>query len=456
MEVFWLELILILLLIVANGFFSGAEIAVVSVRRSRIEQLIAEGSPSARVVGRLKEDADRFLATVQIGITLVGTLASVVGGASAVEHLTPIFQNSGIPLIQEWGGTLALGTVVLVISYLSLVLGELVPKSLALRTPERVACIVARPLEWLSRLFALVVKFLTASSNVVLWLTGSGAKTTEALVSEEEVRYLVREGAEKGVFDDTEREFIQSVFDFADTAVRQVMTPRTEVHALEIQTPCATALQTMIESGCSRMPVYDKDLDHISGIVHLKELLRVQAQGKTGGLPDVLHPAYFVPDSMQISHLFRDLQVRRTQMAIVVNEFGTVIGLATVEDILEEIVGEIRDEYDQEEERPIQDLGNGRWLVEGGVPLSDLQEQYHMPVEETAAYRTLAGFLLARLERIPRGGETMIHEGYRFTIMKMEGRRIAQIQIEQLAPPPAPSISTSENHQPSSALRSEA
>ena len=199
-----------------------------------------------------------------------------------------------------------------------------------------------------------------------------------------------------------------------------------------------------------------KDLDHISGIVHLKELLRVQAQGKTGGLPDVLHSAYFVPDSMQISHLFRELQVRRTQMAIVVNEFGTVIGLATVEDILEEIVGEIRDEYDQEEERPIQDLGNGRWLVEGGVPLSDLQEQYHMPVEETAAYRTLAGFLLARLERIPRGGETMIHEGYRFTIMKMEGRRIAQIQIEQLAPPPAPSISTSENHQPSSALRSEA
>ena len=197
MEVFWLELILILLLIVANGFFSGAEIAVVSVRRSRIDQLIADGSPSALVVGRLKDDADRFLATVQIGVTVVGTLASVVGGASAVEYLTPIFQNSGLPIIQEWAGLLALGMVVLVISYLSLVLGELVPKSLALRYPEQLACAVARPLDLLSRLFSLVVKFLTASSNVMLWLTGSGAKTTEALVSEEEVRYLCAKAQRK-------------------------------------------------------------------------------------------------------------------------------------------------------------------------------------------------------------------------------------------------------------------
>jgi putative hemolysin len=445
MEVFWLELVLILLLIVANGLFSGAELAVVSVRRSRIDQLIEEGVPSARVVGRLKEEADRFLATVQIGVTVVGTLASVVGGASAVEYLTPILHGSDLPIVQEWAGFLALGLVVLVISYLSLVLGELVPKSLALRYPEQLACAVARPLELLSRLFSLIVKFLTASSNVVLWLTGSGAKTIEALVSEEEVRYLVREGAEKGVFDDTEQEFIQSVFDFAGTTVRQVMTPRTEVHALQIRTPCAAALQAMIDSGFSRMPVYDSDLDHISGIIHIKELLRAQAQGSTACLPDILHAAYFVPDSMQISHLFRDLQVRRTQMAVVVNEFGTVIGLATVEDLLEEIVGEIRDEYDQDEERPIQELGNGRWLVEGGVPLSDLREQYDVPVEETNSYRTLAGFLLACLKAIPRGGETVTHEGYRFTIMKMEGRRIAQVLVEQLAPPPAPSVSTSEN-----------
>jgi putative hemolysin len=392
---------------------------------------------------------------VQIGITLVGTLASVVGGASAVEYLTPIFQSSDLPLVQEWAGVLVLGIVVLVISYLSLVLGELVPKSLALRYSERIACVVARPLDFLSRLFSIVVKILTASSNLVLRLTGSGAKTTEALVSEEEVRYLVREGAEKGVFDDTEQEFIQSVFDFADTPVRQVITPRTEMHAVEVQTPCAAALQAMIDSGFSRMPVYEGDLDHIVGIVHIKELLRAQAQGGTACLPNLLHPAYFVPDSMQISHLLRELQLRRTQMALVVNEFGTVIGLATVEDILEEIVGEIRDEYDQDEEQPIQDLGNGMWLVEGAVPLSDLQEQYHVPVEETASYRTLAGFMLARLARIPRGGEIVTHQGYRFTIMKMEGRRIAQVKIERLATTAPPSASVGEDKQETNTLRAE-
>src|SRR5262245_40232663 len=232
---FWFETVLIVLLIVANGFFSGSEIAIVSVRRSRIDQLITEGHISAQVVARLKDDSDRFLATVQIGITLVGSLASAVGGASAVEYLEPIFRQSSLPFLQEWGGILSLGTVVVVISYLSLVLGELVPKSLALRYPERIACAVARTLELFSRMFSIVVRLLTSSSNVLLFLCGSSARATEELVSEEEVKYLVREGAQKGVFDDTEREFIHSVFDFADTFVREVMAPRTEIHALEIQ-----------------------------------------------------------------------------------------------------------------------------------------------------------------------------------------------------------------------------
>src|SRR5262249_17467557 len=283
-----------------------------------------------------------------------------------------------------------------------------------------------------SRIFSVVVRLLTASSNLLLFLSGSGAKSTEALVSEEEVKYLVREGAEKGVFDDTEKEFIHSVFDFADTSVREVLTPRTEIHALEVQTSCAEALHKMIESGFSRMPVYEEDLERIIGIVHIKELLRAQEQGQTVSLRDFLHPAYFVPDSMQISHLLRELQVRRTHMAIVVNEFGTVIGLATIEDILEEIVGEIRDEFDVDEEQPVQEIGEGVLLVEGGVALSELKEQHHLPLEETVSYRTLAGLLLARLERIPRGGESVVHEGHRLTIVEMDGRRIAKVKVEKL------------------------
>ncbi len=435
---FWFDAALIFILIIVNGFFSGAEIAIVSVRRSRVDQLIEEGQASAKVVGRLKDDSDRFLATVQVGITLVSSLASAVGGASAIEFLKPYFQQSEIAFLREWGEFLALSLVVLIISYLSLVLGELVPKTLALRYPERIACAVARPLDVLSRIFSWLVKVLTASSNILLFLTGNGARSTEALVSEEEVKYMIREGAEQGVFDDTEKEFIHSVFDFADTSVREIITPRTEIHALEVQTSCDEALHQMIESGFSRMPVYEEDLDRIIGIVHIKELLRAREQGRTAQLRDFLHPAHFVPDSMQISHLLSDLQVRRAHMAIVVNEFGTVIGVATIEDILEEIVGEIRDEFDVDEEQPIQRLTEGVLLVEGGVPLSDLASEHGLPFKETNDYRTIAGLLLARLERIPRGGESIVHEGHRLTIVDMEGRRISRVKIESAEPTPVP------------------
>ncbi len=429
---FWLGTTLIVLLILANGFFSGAEIAIVSVRRSRIDQLAQQGQKSALIVARLKDDADRFLATVQIGVTLVGSLASALGGASAVAYLGPLLQQSGIPFLQEWAGVLAIGIAVVTISYLSLVFGELVPKSLALRYPEPIACAVARPLDLISRVFVVAVKLLTASSNLLLFLSGSGTKSTEALVSEEEVKYLIKEGAQKGIFDQTEQEFIHSVFDFADTSVQEVLTPRTAIHALEVQTPCAEALHAMIESGFSRMPVYEEDLEHIIGIVHIKELLHAHEQGQTASLRDFLHTAYFVPDSMQISHLLRELQVRRTHMAVVVNEFGTVIGIATIEDLLEEIVGEIRDEFDVNEVQPVQELSKGVLLIAGGVALSDLKEQHGLPVEETANYHTLAGFLLARLERIPKGGEAVLHQRYRFTIAAMDGRRIAQVRVEKL------------------------
>jgi len=436
---FWLEAAIILLLILANGFFSGSEMAIISVRRSRIDQLAENGHKSAQVVAHLKDDSDRFLATVQVGITLVGSLASALGGASAIEFLRPIFQQSESAFLRQWGEAIALGVIVLIISYLSLVLGELVPKTLALRYSEQIALFVARPLDILSRMLSAIVRFLTASSNLLLFFTGTGAKSTEALISEEEVRYLVSEGAEKGVFDDTEKEFIHSVFDFADTSVREILTPRTEIHGLEVSTSASEALHEMIESGFSRIPVYEEDLDHIIGIVHIKELLKAREHGEATSLRNLLHSAYFVPDSMQISHLLRELQVKRSHMAIVVNEFGTVIGIATIEDIMEEIVGEIRDEYDEDEEQPVQEIAAGVFLVEGGVALSELKEEHSIPLEETQSYRTLAGFLLARLERIPRGRETVVHEGYRFTIVEMDGRRIAKVRVEK-TDPAGPSI----------------
>ena len=195
------------------------------------------------------------------------------------------------------------------------------------------------------------------------------------------------------------------------------------------------------------MPVYEEDLDQILGIVHIKELLRAQARGQAADLRDFLHPAHFVPDSMPISHLLKELQEQRTHMALVVNEFGTIIGLVTTEDLLEEIVGEIHDEFDGEEEQPIQELSPGIVVVEGGMTLSELHEHHHLPVEETPAYRTVAGFLLARLGRIPNEGETMLHEDYRLTVVAMDGRRIAKVKMEKLgeqSPPPAAALETQE------------
>lgn len=427
---FWFEVTLILLLILVNGFFAGSEMAIIAMRRSRIDQLVHQGQVSAHVVGQLKDDPARFLATLQIGVTVVGSLASVIGGASAHEYLGPLFHQSGIAFVQQWSEVLSLGVVVVVISYLSLVAGELVPKSLALRYPEQVACAVARPLALFSRLFSVVVRLLTASSRVLL--PRSGTNSIEALVSEEEVKYLIREGAENGVFDDTEKDFIHGVFTFANTSVRKVLTPRTEVCAVEARTSCDVALQKMIDSGFSRLPVYEGDLERIIGIVHIKELLRTHEQRQTLSLHAFVHPAYFVPDSMQISHLLRELQVRRAHMAVVINEFGTVIGVATIEDVLEEIVGEIRDEFDQDEDQPVQEIGESVLLVEGGVTLNHLKEQYHLPVVETASYRTLAGLLLSRLERIPKGGECVVHDDYLFTIEEMNDHRIVKVRVEKL------------------------
>jgi putative hemolysin len=240
----------------------------------------------------------------------------------------------------------------------------------------------------------------------------------------------VHEGARHGIFDEAERQLIHSVFEFTDTSVREVMIPRAEVHAVEASTALPDILKTLVETGFSRMPVFRNDLDHVVGVVHIKDLLREIEKPQPAPLTAVMHPAFFVPDSMQISDLLRELQSRRTHMAVVVNEFGTVIGLVTIEDLLEEIVGEIRDEFDVDEEQPIQELPDGSLLVQGSLPLTDLKARYGTPFDETADFRTVAGFVLARLKRFPKGGEALSEAGYKMTVVVLDGRRLRKIRIE--------------------------
>ena len=431
LENVWFEAILILILILANGFFAASEIAMIATRKSRIDALLERGVKAAAAVARLKNDPDRFLATVQIGVTVVSSLASAIGGAAAIGFLKPKIDSLPLPLIPRWGEAIAILIVVLPISYLSLVLGELVPKSLALRFSEQIACLVARPIDFLSRISAFLVKALTASSNAVLWVFGSKENEGASFISVDEVKSLIREGAAKGIFNETEKELIHSVFEFADTAVKAVMVPRTEIHALEAHASLAEVAKSFIESGFSRIPVYEVELDRIIGILYNKDIFKALQDKSEFHMRDYLNPAFFVPSSLPISELLKQLQRRRLAIALVVNEFGEVEGLATLEDLLEEIVGEIRDEYDREERGPVERLPDGSMVIQGSALLKDLKSDYDLPFEESPDYHTLAGFVLDKLKRIPRGGERVEHNGYRLTIVDMEGRRIVKIKLEE-------------------------
>jgi putative hemolysin len=421
----------IVTLIVLNGFFSGAEIAVVSLRRTRLGQLVDEGRRGAQRLMVLKNDSARFLATIQIGVTFLGSMASVIGGASAVAIVEPVLRNLPVPHIGSVAEPIALVLTVMVISYLSLVIGELVPKSLALHYTEGLACFSAPIIYRTSQLFSPLIRVLQCSTQAVLRAFGREHAPPEVLFSEEEVKRIVREGTDQGIFDEAEHQLIRSVFEFTDTSVREVMVPRADMHAVELHAPVEDVMRGLLESGFSRAPVYNQDLDHIVGVVHIKDLLRNSQKDANATLSASMRPALFVPDSMQISDLLRDIQTKRAQMAVVLNEFGTVIGLATIEDLLEEIVGEIRDEFDIDEELPVQHLPDGSLLVDGSVLLEDLKENYGLPLEETPDYRTLAGFVLARLRRIPKGGEAFKYEGLQMTIVTVDDRRLRKVRIER-------------------------
>jgi len=431
-EDLWLEIIVILALILANGFFAASEIAMIAVRKSRIDALLERGYRSAAAVARLKNDPDRFLATVQIGVTVVSSFASAIGGAAAIAYLKPQLAASASSFISQWAEAIALLIVVLPISYLSLVFGELVPKSLALRFSEQIACFVARPIELLARISSIFVKALTVSSNLVLRIFGGNENESASFISVDEVKSLIREGAAKGIFNETEKELIHSVFEFTDTPVKAVMIPRTEIHAIEVHASLADVAKSFVDSGFSRIPVFENELDTIIGILYNKDVFKALQEKSDFRIRDHLHPAIFVPSTLPISELLKQLQRRRLAMALVVNEFGEIEGLVTLEDLVEEIVGEIRDEYDREERGPVERLPDGSMVIQGSALLKDLKTDFDLPFEDSADYHTLAGFLLSRLKRIPRGGEWIEENGYKMTIVDMEGRRIVKIKLERL------------------------
>jgi len=435
MDTIWLELVLIAVAILANGFFAGSEIALVSSRVSRLAQLRQEAVTGAVKAMSLKERPEAFLATIQIAITAVGTLASAVGGATAIEALTPWLVGLGLPGATHWAEPVAIGVVVLAITYVSLVIGELVPKAFALRNPERIACLIAPAILWLNRISAAPVRALTASANTVLRVFGQGKAKESPFISEEEVRYLVREGAAKGIFEKVEGELVHNVFEFADTIVSEIMTPRPHVLGLDVATPAEDVLRRAVEIGHSRIPVYRESFEQPVGIVVIKDLLRAAAQGAPVPLPDLVRPPLFVPETARISFLLREFQRHRQNLAVVVDEYGGVVGLVTLEDVIEEIVGEIREEDEAGTPPFARRLPDGSRVLDGLASVRDVRALLALPIEESKDYRTVAGFLIHSLGVIPKPGASVTLGGYRWTVVDMEGPKITKVKVERFPRP---------------------
>ncbi|MFI5304720.1 MAG: hemolysin family protein [Nitrospiria bacterium] len=429
-----LDLTIIFLLILASGFFSCTEIAIIAARKTQIKKKAEDGDASARIIHSFHKDMERFLASVQIGLTIISSTAAAIGGVISVEVLKPIFQEIPNPAIQKISEGLSVAIVVIFVSYCTLTLGELVPKSLALRYPDKIALAMAKPMNILYKIFLPLAKVLTYSSRVVL----KPFKISKNIIenthgSEEEIKLMLKEGREQGLIDQTEQELIHSVFEFTDISVKEVMVPRPKIHALDINTSEEDLLKYAAEHKFSRYPVFKRGINEIIGLLNYKNIFESLANKQPLVLKNMLHPAYFVPETMKVSHLLKELQRRRMQMAIVINEYGSVEGLVTMEDLIEEIVGEIRDEYDTEE-KPVERLKDGSLLIDASLSVRDLNMDYKLPIPESGEYETLGGFVLSQLQNMPRGGEIIQFGDYKYTIVDMDMRRIVKVKVEKIKP----------------------
>jgi putative hemolysin len=397
--------LIILALVILNGVFSAAEMAVVSLRGSRLNALVASGSARARAVKQLRENPERFLATVQIGITVVSTVASAFGGASIAERLQPILQP--VPWLGRYAEPLAIALVVALVSYLSLVVGELIPKSLALRFGERYALWIAKPLLALSWIARPLVWFLTASSNLILRLFGDHTTFVESRISPEELQNLVEEAAEGGAVDRNAGEIASRALDFADLAAAQVMVPRSQVVALPRSAPDDEVRRIILEQGHTRMPVYDGTVDNVVGYVTVKDILARSLGKERLVLQDILRPAYFVVETMRTVDLLNEMKRRRMQLAIVVDENGSMSGIITLEDLIEELVGEIFNEHDAEAKEIIRAESDGAFIVDGQAPVREVNRKLDLDLPEGEGWSTIAGLCIELCGRIPEVGEVL-------------------------------------------------
>jgi putative hemolysin len=430
---FLLELLLIGLLILINGFFAGAEIAVVSARRARIQVRAAKGDRNARALLELKADLDGFLATVQVGVTVVGTLASAVGGVAAIERLEPLVAALPYGWAAALAEPLAVATVVCGIAYLSLVIGELVPKSLAVRHADAIALRLARPILALRRLTRPAVAVLTASSGMFLRLLRQKEAVDRPFHTLDDLKVIVTEAEEQGV---VHGELMSGAMEFHDREVREVMTPHTRIVAIPLAASLDEALRRIRQSGHTRFPVYREGLDDVLGFVYARDVYEAALRGAQAELASITRPALMVPWNKPATTLLAEMRAGRVHMALVVDEHGSTLGLVTMEDLLEVIVGEIHDEHEAPT-ASVTMLADGSLEADGGSSLRDLNAEFGLTLPQSEEYLTIAGLVFHRLGAIPRGGETVQVPPYRIQVLAMDGHRIARVHVETVGQPAA-------------------
>lgn len=436
MDTVLVEIVVIAITIVLNGFFACSEFAIISIRKSRVAQLVDEGDKRARLIEALQQDPHRLLAVVQVGVTLTGATASTMGGIIAVDYLRPWLQSLDIGILAHAAEPVAITCMVIMISYLLLILGELVPKAIGLQYADAIALRVAKPISVLSRVASVLVTLLTVSSKAVMRLLRIPANQ-EPFISREEVQHIVAEGHESGVFSESEHEYIRNVFEFTHTCVREVMVPRTRMVAIDLAAPRDQVVATLLDNMYSRYPVYRGSIEEIAGVVHGKDILGRLVAGEQLDLVAIMLPPVFVPEGKKVNELLKEMQHSRNQMVLVVDEYGGLSGLVTTEDLIEELVGEIEDEHDVGEQPNIMRMEDGSLIVDGLLSVFDLADALEIKLEEELPFETVAGMILQELGRFPLKGETVEWHGYRFLCEEVTQTAVLKVRVTAIARGPS-------------------
>ncbi len=429
----WIEIVLIVLLVILNGVFALSEIAILSSRKPRLQHLVNKGNLRAKVALELANKPDHFLSTVQAGITLVGILAGAFGGATLSESVAQYLLH--FPSIAEYAVPISLAIVVVGITYLSLIIGELIPKQLALRNPERVACAVAIPMRTLSVIMYPIVRLLTFSTNIIIRAFGI-KDTTSPGVTEDEIKVMLDEGTKAGTFNEVEQEMVERVFRLADKSVNALMTPRTDIVWLDVEDSLGENFKRIKESPHSFFPVCKGGVDHILGVVHVKDLFSASVAGKIAALENHLRTPLYVVENMLVVQLIEQFKESGTHFAFIVDEYGGIQGLLTLNDILKAVVGEEINVEDKTNAYVVQ-RADGSYLIDGAFLIDEFKELFKidsMSKEETGNYQTLAGFTINQMGKIPSAGQFFHWRDLRIEVMDMDGNRVDKLLVSRKNP----------------------